>query len=170
MIRILPGLSAQQRAESSRKICEMIRADCAWINARTIGFFAPQPGEPDIELLWNDLRDQTICYPRVNGDALEFFSVEHVDALVPGRWKLREPAPTASSKPVDVGCLDLVLVPGLAFTRDGARLGRGGGFYDRFLSQPHLRARKVGVCFAAHVLGELPVESHDQRVDRVVAA
>ena len=63
---------------------------------------------------------------------------------------------------------DLVLVPGLAFTAEGERLGRGGGFYDRLLSSPGFRAFKVGVCFDRQMRETLPMEPHDQRVHRVV--
>jgi 5-formyltetrahydrofolate cyclo-ligase len=61
---------------------------------------------------------------------------------------------------------DLVVVPGLAFTRDGRRLGQGGGWYDRFLART--RCPKVGVCFDVQVVAELPVEDHDVVVDVVV--
>ena len=61
-----------------------------------------------------------------------------------------------------------MLVPGLAFARDGARLGRGGGFYDRLLAGPQLRARRVGVCFEVQIVEAMPLEEHDQRVDEVL--
>jgi 5-formyltetrahydrofolate cyclo-ligase len=63
---------------------------------------------------------------------------------------------------------DLVIVPGLAFTSAGDRLGQGGGWYDRFLSETRADCVTVGVCFAEQVVGELPVEAHDVRVDHVV--
>jgi 5-formyltetrahydrofolate cyclo-ligase len=65
--------------------------------------------------------------------------------------------------------IDLILIPGLAFTRKGERLGRGGGYYDRFLARVGLRAVKLGICFKEQLLEELPIESHDARVDRVLA-
>jgi len=65
--------------------------------------------------------------------------------------------------------LDLVVVPGVAFTRDGARLGRGRGYYDRYLSRPGLRAFCVGVCFAHQLVDTLPVEPHDRTMDAVCA-
>jgi 5,10-methenyltetrahydrofolate synthetase len=65
---------------------------------------------------------------------------------------------------------DIILVPGLAFTRAGGRLGRGGGFYDRFLNGLERGAVLVwGVCFRGQMVEELPLEEHDQRVDRVFA-
>jgi 5-formyltetrahydrofolate cyclo-ligase len=68
----------------------------------------------------------------------------------------------------DPASLDVVVVPGLAFTDDGHRLGQGGGHFDRFL--PRLRAGclTVGVCFREQLVAELPTEPHDVRVRRVV--
>ncbi len=64
--------------------------------------------------------------------------------------------------------VEFVIVPGLAFTPDGYRLGYGGGFYDRFLSL--VQAPNAGVCFAEQIVPELPVEAHDVRVQRVISA
>jgi 5-formyltetrahydrofolate cyclo-ligase len=170
LIRALPQLSAHDRTESSRRICDLIRGDAAWDAARVIAFFAPQPSEPDIELLWSEVGPRAICYPRVHGEGLRFFRVAGADSLTAGRFGLREPVPPSPAIPVDAADMDLVLVPGLAFTHDGVRLGRGGGYYDRFLADGALRARKLGVCFARQLVQSLPAEKHDQRVDRVIAA
>lgn len=63
---------------------------------------------------------------------------------------------------------DLVVVPGLAFTAAGHRLGQGGGWYDRFLSQVRADCTTIGVCFAEQILESLPIEAHDVAVDHVV--
>lgn len=65
--------------------------------------------------------------------------------------------------------LDVVVAPGLAFTRDGRRLGQGGGHYDRFLARLRPDALTVGVCFAEQLLDDLPTEPHDVRLDHVVS-
>jgi 5-formyltetrahydrofolate cyclo-ligase len=64
--------------------------------------------------------------------------------------------------------LDLIVVPGLAFTAKGNRLGRGAGFYDRFLSGIPATTVKVGVCFEFQRVSEVPQESHDVKMDAVV--
>ena len=65
--------------------------------------------------------------------------------------------------------LDLVLVPGVAFDREGARLGRGGGFYDRYLARiDRTRTAVVGVCFEMQIRAQVPCEAHDARMDAVV--
>ena len=69
----------------------------------------------------------------------------------------------------DPAILDVVVVPGVAFTRDGHRLGQGGGWYDRFLPRLPERCTTIGVCFAEQVVDEVPVEDHDVAVDVVVS-
>lgn len=78
-----------------------------------------------------------------------------------------EATPTATV-PIDPSTIDLVVVPGVAFTVGGQRLGQGGGWYDRFLSQLRNDATAVGVCFEPQLVDALPVESHDVVLDLVV--
>ncbi|MBR3591219.1 MAG: 5-formyltetrahydrofolate cyclo-ligase, partial [Alistipes sp.] len=61
-----------------------------------------------------------------------------------------------------------IIVPARAFTLAGARLGRGGGFYDKYMSLEGFRAYKVGVAFRCQIFDELPTDDHDILVDRVV--
>ena len=68
---------------------------------------------------------------------------------------------------VDPAELDVVVVPGLAFTRDGRRLGQGGGHYDRFLTRLRPDCVTIGACFAEQLVDDLPTEPHDTTVDHV---
>jgi 5-formyltetrahydrofolate cyclo-ligase len=70
--------------------------------------------------------------------------------------------------PPDPLTIDVVIVPGTAFTPSGDRLGQGGGWYDRFLETVRPDCVTIGVAFAAQIVSELPVEPHDVRVDHVV--
>ena len=63
---------------------------------------------------------------------------------------------------------DVVLVPGLAFTRTGERLGQGGGWYDRFLPRVRPGCTAIGLAFDEQVVAELPTEPHDRRLDALV--
>jgi 5-formyltetrahydrofolate cyclo-ligase len=69
---------------------------------------------------------------------------------------------------VDPQWPDVVIVPGLAFTPEGQRLGQGGGWYDRFLVGIRDDCEKVGVCFREQIVDELPIAPHDVAVDQVV--
>lgn len=84
-----------------------------------------------------------------------------------GPYGIREPA---KASPVDLEDLDLVIVPGLAFDKRGRRLGRGKGYYDRFLSRLPAGAATVGLAFDFQILPSIPVVAHDVRVDKVLSA
>lgn len=77
-------------------------------------------------------------------------------------------ADPSAPMPADPRSLDVVIVPGLAFTRAGDRLGQGGGWYDRFLGEVGDGCTTIGVGFAIQVLDELPVVEHDVRLGVVV--
>lgn len=152
------------RAGKSARLCEVVAASPEWHAARTVAIFAPQPREPDVELLWSHGGGKSFAYPRVTEGRLDLFRVESLYDLAPGAFGVREPAGDLA-RAVVPDALDLILVPGVAFTRAGARLGRGGGFYDRLLASLPAHACKIGVCFDSQLLPELPVEPHDHDVD-----
>ena len=61
-----------------------------------------------------------------------------------------------------------MIVPGTAFTAAGARMGRGRGYYDKYLALPGVHAVKIGVCYAHQLVGELPAEPHDVAMDAII--
>ena len=161
------AMTEAERAAASRAVCARILALPEVEAARVVHAFWPLPDEVDLRPALEALRGRgaTVALPAVAGPRrLEHRAFEGADALVPGPWGLREPAPSAP--PVDTRALDVVLVPGLAFGRDGSRLGYGGGFYDAFLTGTP--ATRVGVCVAAALVDGVPTEPHDARMDAVV--
>lgn len=132
--------------------------------ATTVMAFCATGGEPDTDALFGRLAadGKRLVLPRAVGDGLE--PAVTGDGLAAGPHGVLEPLGTA----VGVADVDLVVVPGLAFTTDGVRLGRGGGHYDRFLAS--CPAPAIGVCFAEQLVDALPVEPHDIRMTRVLAA
>lgn len=124
-----------------------------------------------------DARSREICERLVGLDALAGASVVMAFTPIPGEPDVRAFVARcrAAGRTVmvpedepDPSTVDVVLVPGLAFTADGWRLGQGGGWYDRFLPMLRPDAVKVGVAFAAQIATALPVEPHDVAVDVVV--
>jgi len=86
--------------------------------------------------------------------------------LVTGVWGIREPA---QSCPLLSGAtVDFMLVPGVAFTTNGARLGYGGGFYDRLLASLDRRTARIAAAFQLQIVDQVPEGPHDQRIDQVV--
>jgi len=128
------------------------------------------PGEADpagAMALWR-ARGVRVAAPRVNWSdrSMEPALVGAGGELVETRHGLREPGPGAPVVPI--GEIGLVVVPGVAFTGSGERLGRGGGFYDRFLARLSPGASAVGLVLSCQVVGELPAESHDRSVGLVI--
>jgi 5-formyltetrahydrofolate cyclo-ligase len=131
--------------------------------------FLPDHREPDIEPViagWLD-EGRLVAAPRVDWDAGTFRPVRlrSLEDVEVRRHGVREPA---GGETVALGALGISLVPGVAFDGFGGRLGRGGGFYDRFLAGLPAGVRRLGVCFAAQVVERIPLERHDERVDAVV--
>jgi 5-formyltetrahydrofolate cyclo-ligase len=164
--RVLADLSDEVRTAASAQICRRIEALSEWTPARTVGFYAAQPSEPDLAALLA-APGKIPCFPRVSGDLLEFHRCHSKDLLRPGPWKLLEPDPDYCPV-IPPSEIDLLLIPGLAFTRAGGRLGRGGGFYDRYLARVHPHAVKLAICFHAQLIPAMPLEIHDHAVDLVV--
>jgi len=165
----LDALAPEARAEKSAAICREVASSAEWERARLVGLFSPLASEPDVDLLWAVLGERAVCYPRMDGESLVFLRVPNRSALLESRWNLLEP-PHRGDAVVPPESIDLLLVPGMAFTRDGHRMGRGRGYYDRFLAHPALRAATFGICFAEQVVPRLPMEEHDRPVTRVVSA
>lgn len=138
--------------------------------ARTIALYAPIRGEvPTRDILIAALADgKTVCYPlsHVHGRILSFRAITSESELEPGRLGVREPQ--NASELVAVDKIDLFVVPGLGFTRDGKRLGRGGGYYDATLKAALERSRRIGLAFSEQVVDSIPVNADDVLMDLVV--
>lgn len=138
--------------------------------ARTVALYAPIRGEvPTRDILIAALADEkVVCYPlsHVHGRILSFRAITSESELEPGRLGVREPNSASELVPVDQ--IDLFVVPGLGFTRDGKRLGRGGGYYDATLRAASNRSRRVGLAFSDQVVSVLPTNQDDVDMDLVV--
>ncbi|MDE6446326.1 MAG: 5-formyltetrahydrofolate cyclo-ligase [Alistipes sp.] len=166
MKRLNRSLSDAERREASRRIWSRVAALPGFAEARCVGLFCSLPDEPDTAAAlaaWS--REKRIVVPRVEGDTMQFYDYDPA-AMVCGAFGIAEPSPKAKCcRPEEI---DLLVVPGVAFTRSGLRLGRGKGYYDRYLSQPAMRAFLAGVCYAHQLVADLPAEPHDVAMDCVV--
>jgi 5-formyltetrahydrofolate cyclo-ligase len=110
---------------------------------------------------------KTICAPKVDWNAWQMkpIRISAPDDIYKDEHGLPEPA---GSEIVEADTIDLILVPGIAFDTYGHRLGRGGGFYDKFLSRVDLRAIRLAPTFDFQVLPNIPCDVHDERVDIIL--
>ena len=109
---------------------------------------------------------KALLCPRVAGAELETRRLASLDDLAPGHRGLPEPDPERC-EPIRAESADLLLVPGLAFTEAGGRLGTGGGFYDRLLADA-AAAPAIALTFELQIAAEAPTEAHDRPVDAIV--
>ena len=139
--------------------------------ARVVGLYAAQAFEVPTSTLAAAIRQRggTVCYPRVVRGLrpLAFHSVPNEAALVAAAYGVREPSPGQPETALEA--IDVLVVPGVGFTRAGERLGRGGGHYDATLAAPSFRGLSVGLAFADCVIDKLPTEGHDRNVKWVVS-
>lgn len=160
-----PGMEA--RARESGLICRHVKAWQDYQRAEAVAGYVPMPHEADIMPLLADVlaSGKTLLLPRVEEGArrMTLRRVERLDSLVPGRWGIPEPPADAEIAPVEGA---LLLVPLEAVDRTGARLGKGGGYYDALLRDAETMT--LGVALFSQWVDHVPREAWDQRLRAVV--
>ena len=151
-------------AKAIRRLVELP----AFARARTVAFYSAIGDEVPVELAAAATRargDRSV-YPVRTETGLVMALVDGGDSLQLARDGIREPGPGSTRVPALE--IDVFVVPGLMFDRAGRRLGRGGGNYDQYLEQRRNDATIIGVCFAEHLVDELPEDSWDVAMDLIV--
>ena len=112
-----------------------------------------------------------LLLPKVNTAMreLELYRVEDVDMqLAPGAYGIREPVVERCKQLMKLEEIEFILLPGVAFGRDGARLGYGGGFFDKLLARMAHRPVLVAGAYSMQLVANIPMEANDRRVDWLV--
>lgn len=158
-------LSDEQRDLASRSIFEQVERLDEFITADVVALYAALPDEPQsMPSIAKWSRDKRIVLPRVEGDVMRFYDYAPKQ-MQSGAFGINEPQGLTPCPPEEI---ELMVVPGVAFTPEGKRMGRGKGFYDKYLSQSDFCARTVGVCFREQVVNDIPTDHHDRCVDKVI--
>ena len=155
---LLPKAEAAHLLERFAQLPEVLAAD-------TVMVFCGVGREPDTAPLIRTLleRGQKVALPVcLPGRRLEARVISDESQLAPGKFGIPEP-----TTPAYDGEIDLVIVPAVAFDAKGRRLGRGGGYYDRFIKK-QTHAVLVGVGYDFQLVDEVPAARHDQRVHRII--
>lgn len=171
-IGLLNSQGSQERDAKAKKIAVQLFKLPAFISARTVLFYASLPGEVDTFAMTRQalqLKKQ-VALPVIVRDQKKMIPtlIDSLDDVTCGSYGICQPNQDAS-KTVDVADIDMVIVPGLAFDRRNNRLGRGAGYYDRFLPGLPKTAKTVGIAFDFQVVDSLPTEEHDVPLDLVIA-
>lgn len=161
-------LAPDEARRLSEAACAHILHAKAWADAACVALYIAVRGECDTALLAQDAWKQgkTLLLPlcsREERGHMRLVSCSGPDSLRPGPYGIPEPLSPAPdhSPPVP----DIILVPGVAFTRDGLRLGQGGGYYDRLFGNPAYSASlRIGFAYSFQIVGSLPHEEWDMPV------
>ena len=151
------------------EVCDIVTKTEQWKNAETVFIFVSLPTETDTsELIKNALNTgKRLCVPKIVGNGImEAVEIKNQAQLRSGKFGIYEPDDTSLS--VEKNEIDLMLLPCLAADENGRRLGRGGGYYDRFCED--YTGDKLIVCPEILLLkdGEIPTEKWDITADGVV--
>lgn len=166
--RLCQAVSPAAAQAASAAVMQRIERAAEWTGCLNVLLYCSLPDELPTRMMldaWS--RHKRLYLPRVAGDEIEVVRYDPDDpgSLVRGAFGIMEPAGPAIPEPK----IDLAIIPGTAFDRGCNRLGRGRGYYDRWLSR-HRAATCVGVGYDFQLLanGVIPVEEHDRPMDCVV--
>lgn len=175
LLKELRGQSEAERAKKSLAIKESLFSLPEFRTARLVMFYVAMKEEVDtLPMIDECLRlGKRVCVPATLMRERKIIPSEITDRktqLVEGSCGILEPK-KEFIKPVSAGKIDLVIVPGVAFEKEtNNRLGRGAGYYDRFLKELPKHIPLIGLAFDFQLTDDLPTFSHDIPVDRVITA
>ncbi len=151
------------KEEKSEAIFNAIINDPIYQEANVVAFYNSMKGEVDTHKLIEHAKScgKTVLLPRVLGFDLIFFKITDDTKYQTSKLGINEPVGGYVYSPEKI---DLVIVPGIAFDKEGNRIGYGGGYYDRYLEFSKLPS--IALCFQEQIIeDELPVEEYDMKVD-----
>lgn len=159
--------------ELSQVICEKFAALPEYAVAKTVMFYVDVRTEVRTRGYLSTAlsHGKKIVVPYCVDGELELFWLRNMDDLAIGAYKILEPKPELRPLPehrVEVSELDLIMVPGVAFDRDGARMGHGFGYYDKLLHKARPDAPLVALAFECQLFPIIPMQSHDIFMDKVI--
>jgi len=162
-----------ERLRKSRSILDGVHSLQAYQAARTVLGYMNFGAELASELWVQQALDdgKRVLLPRVNRASkhLDLYQVRDLQRdVVPGLFGIREPHVERCAHFDVPGELDFIFLPGVAFTREGGRLGYGGGFYDKLLARLPQQPALVAGAFALQVVAEIPQQSTDRKVEWLV--
>ncbi len=171
MRAVLAAMTDEERRRASARACSRLINLEAFRGAGVVMLYMPLASEVDTTPIAIRCFEtaKTVCVPKVDWKRRDMHAIEvrsfDDHFMETDEHGLRTPR---DGQPLPPVAIDLVVVPALAFDTTGNRLGRGGGYYDRFLSRLRRAATTVGLAFDAQIVDELPIDERDVRVDVVV--
>jgi 5-formyltetrahydrofolate cyclo-ligase len=161
-------MSPAIKQDLDRRLCQSLQELITERRPKVVHTYLPMPAEIDfLPVLAKMLEEniQLVLPKTLRGGQLEHLPLTSFEQLEDGIFGTKHPI---GGVPY-TGAYDLIIVPGLAFDRQGHRLGYGGGYYDRFLPA-HPEAHKIALCYDFQIVENLPLEPHDVQLDALLSA
>lgn len=161
------AMSHEEVENLSCTICEIIKELPEYKSAENVCLYMPINNEVDLTYLlegaWS--AGKKTWLPKTIGRRMEFLKFDPDTPLSLSAYKTLEPE---SEEVLEPGADTLILVPGVAYSADGDRLGYGSGFYDKYLEQWH-KCTTIAACYDFQIVPEIPSEEHDIKPDFVIS-
>lgn len=165
LLKLREEMNPGEAKRGSAAVCGALGVDPVFQEAGSILFYMPHKGEVDLRPLmersWREGRQVILprSVPRLR--ELELYRIKCFGEVAPGAYGIQEPVPAPGNR-IAPETLDLVVVPGIGFDREGYRLGYGGGYYDRFFAENGGKAVRIGAAYPFQLVPTVYPESHDQ--------
>lgn len=166
MLKLRSSLNPEYILDTDRAIVDNIINSQVYQDSKVIFCFMSMEGEINTRPLIEDAleKGKTVCVPKViSKGKMEAFQIHSFDEFELSSFGIQEPK--QGSPLIDPNQIDLGIIPNIVVSKDGYRLGYGGGFYDRYLLRSSMV--RLAVCREQLLQDQLPVEPHDQRIDAI---
>ncbi|MFU2029888.1 5-formyltetrahydrofolate cyclo-ligase [Bacillus wiedmannii] len=169
IIEHMNSLSEERCTTLSEQIAFSLYAQKEWAEAKTIGITLSMENEVNtyaiIEKAWEE--GKKVVVPKCNKGTrtMSFRQISNFDQLEIVYMNLREPI-LARTEEVNADDIDLQIVPGVAYTERGERIGYGGGYYDRYLV--HYKGKTLSLAYSFQIVEHIPVEPFDKNVEKII--
>lgn len=165
-------LTREEIIKRSQRVAQQLYAQSYFKNAANVYLYASYNQEViTYEIINHCLKENKyVAVPKVIGDMMEFHEISSIRQLKPGAYGILEPSinnPVYKKKRWKRK--NLMILPGLVFDKSGARIGYGGGFYDRYIdNHPNRVGLKVAFAYDFQVMDSIVMETFDKRVDKII--
>lgn len=164
------SLSVKEREKKSKTAAENFFETKYYLNSKNILIYYPFRSEIDTTIIIKDAlyRGKNIILPRVSKHNLDLYFVNDLSTqLEKGSFDIMEPIPSLC-RSASIKDIDLVVVPGVGFDKKLNRLGYGGGFYDKLLSNLPESVKRIAIAFEIQIVPYIPTSKHDKKVDILI--
>lgn len=157
-------VSEDDRAVASERLAALVCEDELFRQSQRVMIYHPMRHEIDVRKIMDMAPEKEYFLPVVHRNAIEVHPYKRGDKLKRGKMGVLEPITD-----VYTGKIDLIIVPGVGFDKSNYRIGRGGGYYDRFLKR-YNHTPSIGVGYSFQLIDEVIRDKHDKRVTKVIVA